>query len=355
MKPFPGQQQNKSQVPSLATAPGVDLKYEFSRKCPVDATSGTMRLSYPQVPCFPESTPTTPDSSSSMCEHPALVNADLQNDLNKDGSSGSHSYVNCSPPHRSKEEPVCGEYAPMRPVPVTSRKISAPARVINLKTDSTDLMTIPDYKSLSQKPENTAMFCLSDQVGTPKVVTSSATAPNKEAVQFGRQNVAGCGSKVGKVGTVARQLSGPSTRSTEATNSGSISRQPSGSSLGSAEEAISRQFSGSSVESVVTGPAAAVSGSSPASSRPPSVSSERELHYASLDLAPSGSEGEDGSRSPHTIKAQGSLTESSTSSPSPNPISQGTGESAFTYAEIDFSKSEGLRNVSYSLGRKVRH
>ena len=411
MKPFPGQQQNRSQVPSLATAPGAELNYEFSRKCLVDATSGTMRLSYPEVSCSPESTPVTSDSSSSTCEHPT----DLQNDLNKDGSPGEHSYVNCSPPHRSKEEPVYGEYAPMRPVPVTSRKISTPARVINLKTESTDLMTIPDYKSLSQKPPNTAMFCVSDEAGTPKVVTSSATAPNKEAVQFGRQNVTGCGSKVGRVGTTARQLSGSSTRpaeanngggtsrqpsgsstrpaeanngggisrqpsgsstrpaeansggsisrqlsgsstrSTEANNGGSISRQPSGSSLGSAEESVSRQFSGSSVESVVTVPAAAVAGSSPTSSRPPSVSSERELHYASLDLAPSSSEGEDGSRSPHTIKTQGSLTESSTSSPSPNPISQGTGELAFTYAEIDFAKSEGLRNVSYSLGRKVRH
>lgn len=351
MKPFPGQQQSKSQVPSLATAPGAELNYEFSRKCMVDATSGTMRLSYPEVSCSPESTPITPDSSSSTGEHPT----DLQNDLNKDGSPGKHSYMNYSPPHRSKEEPVYGEYAPMRPMPVTSRKISAPARVINSKTDSTDPMTIPDYKSLSQKPPNTAMFCVGDQAGTPKVVTSSATAPNKEAVQFGQQNVTGCGSKVGRAVTTARQLSGSGTRSAEATNGGGISRQPSGSSLGSAEEAISRQFAGSSVESVVMVPAAPVAGSSPTSSRPPSVSSERELHYASLDLAPSSSEGEDGSRSPHTVRTQGSLTESSTSSPSPNPISQGTGELAFTYAEIDFGKSEGLRNVSYSLGRKVRH
>jgi hypothetical protein len=158
------------------------------------------------------------------------------------------------------------------------------------------------------------------------------------------------------VGTVAWQNSGSSTRPADASNIGKISRQPSGSSLGSAEGTISRQLSNSSVESVVTGPAAAsVSVGSPTSSRPPSVSSERELHYASLDLAPSGSEGEDGSRSPHSIKTQGSLTESSTSSPSPNPVNQGTGETAFTYAEIDFAKSEGLRNVSYSLNRKLRH
>ncbi|XP_021930938.1 insulin receptor substrate 1 isoform X3 [Zootermopsis nevadensis] len=346
MKPFPGQQQNKSQLPPLATAPGTDINYELSRKCLVDATSGTVRLSYPGDPYSPESTTTTPDSSSSSSEQPTPVNVESLNDLNKVESPRIHNYVNYSPLHRSKEEPV---YAVMRPVP--SRKISVPARVMNLKTDSMDLTPIPD----SWKPQSTAMFCLSETVSTPKLVTSSTVAPNKEAVQFGRQNVTASDNKVGKVGTIAWQPSGSSTRPADASNIGKISRQPSGSSLGSAEGAISRQLSNSSVESVVAGPASSVSVGSPTSSRPPSVSSERELHYASLDLAPSGSEGEDGSRSPHSIKAQGSLTESSTSSPSPNPVNQGTGESAFTYAEIDFAKSEGLRNVSYSLNRKLRH
>jgi len=356
MKPFPGQQQNKSQPPPLAAAPGMDINYELSRKCLVDATSGTVRLSYPQAPYSTESTPTTPDSSSSSSEQPTPVNAESLNDLNKVGSPRSHSYVNCSPFHQSKEEPICGEYAMMRPVPATvSRKISASARVTNLKTDSSDVTTIPDYKSVSWKSPSTAMFCLSETVSAPKLVTSSTAAPNKEAVQFGRQNVTGSGNKVGKVGAMARQLSGFSMRPTEASNTGKISRQPSGSSLGSAEGTICRQLSSSSVESVVAGPATAVSGGSPTSSRPPSVSSERELHYASLDLAPSGSEGEDGSRSPHSIKTQGSLTESSTSSPSPNPINQGAGELAFTYAEIDFAKSEGFRNVSCSFNRKLRH
>lgn len=353
MKPFPGQQQHKSQAPPLATAPGTDINSELSRKCLVDATGGTLRISCSQVPFSPESTPTTPDSSSSSSEQPTPVNVESQNDLNKVGSSTSHNYVNYSPFHRTREEQMYGDYALMRPVAVTSsRKTSAPARVVNLKTDSVDLTSIPDYRSTSWKAPSTAMFCLSETVSTPKLVTCSTTAPNKEAVQFVRQNGTGSGSKVGKVGTVARQLSGPSTRSTEANK---ISRQPSGSSLGSAEGAISRQLSSSSVESVVMGQAATVSSGSPTTSRPPSVSSERELHYASLDLAPSGSEGEDGSRSPHSIRTQGSLTESSTSSPSPNPVNQGAGEPAFTYAEIDFAKSEGLRSVSCSLNKKLRH
>jgi hypothetical protein len=303
MKPFPGQQHSKS-----VAAPGTDSNSELSRKCLVDATSGTLRLSYPQAPYSPASTPTTPDSSSSSSEQPTPVN-----DLNKAGSPRNHNYVNCSPCHRTREEPVFGDYALMRPVAVPEAR-RAP-RVM-------DLTAIPDYRSVSRKALCTA--------STPKLVTSASTAPNKEAVQFGKQNVTGA-----KVGAVARQLSGPS--------------------LGSAEGAISRQLSNSSTESVVTGQAATVSGGSPASSRPPSVSSERELHYASLDLAPSGSEGEDGSRSPHSIRTQGSLTESSTSSPSPNPVNQAAGEPAFTYAEIDFAKSEGLRNVSCSLNKKLRH
>jgi hypothetical protein len=341
MKPFPGQQHSKSQAPHLATAPGADSNSELSRKCPVDATSGTVRLSYPQALYSPESTPTTPDSSGSSSEQPTPVN-----DLNKVGSPRSHNYVNCSPCHRTREEPVHGDYALMRPVAVAAaRKASAPPRVM-------DLTTIPDYRSVSRRAPSTAIFCLSETVGTPKLVTSATAAPNKEAVQFGRQNVTVSGNKGGKVGAVARQLPGPSARSTEANK---ICRQPSGSSLGSAEGAVSRQLSNASAESVVIGQTAAVSGGSPASSRPPSVSSERELHYASLDLVPSGSEGEDGSRSPHSIRTQGSLTESSTSSPSPNPVNQAAGEPAFTYAEIDFAKSEGLRNVSCSISKKLRH
>lgn len=348
MKPFPGQQQNKSQLPPLATAPGTDINYEVSRKCLVDATSGMVRLSYPDL-YSPESATTTPDSSSSSSEQPTPVNTESVNDLNKAESPRGHNYVNYSPFHRSKEEPA---YAMMRPVPVTlPRKISVPARV--MKTDSMDLTTIP----VSWKPQSIATFCLSETVSTPKLVTSSTVAANKEAVQFGQQNSTASDNKVGTAGTMAWQPSGSSTRPADVSSVGKISRQPSGSSLVSAEGVISRQLSSSSVESVVAGPAAAavVSVGSPTSSRPPSVSSERELHYASLDLAPSGSEGEDGSRSPHSIKTQGSLTESSTSSPSPNPVNQGGGESAFTYAEIDFAKSEGLRSVSYSLNRKLRH
>ena len=309
MKPFPGQQQQQS-----------DVNYDTARKCPVDATSGTVRLSYPFSPV---STPTTPDSSSSSSEQPTPVNAESLNDLNKVDSPRNHDYVNYSPFHQS--EPVkqqntegYGDYAVMRPVPVTvSRKVSAPSRVTTLMTDL----------SLNSPIRTNA----------PKLVTSSSAAPNKEAVQFGRPNfTAGSGrgalrtaplTKMNSNGKIGKQMSEGKAQENPSTKTGG---------------AISRQLSSSSVGSV-EGMAAGAPSSSPSSSRPPSVSSERELHYASLDLAPSGSEGEEGSRSPRSVKTQGSLTESSTSSPSPNPVA---GESTFTYAEIDFAKSEGLRSLN---------
>lgn len=65
----------------------------------------------------------------------------------------------------------------------------------------------------------------------------------------------------------------------------------------------------------------------PATSRPSSVSSEKELNYASLDLTPSTRD--DIPRSPTGQK----------------PTSAGKAESLL-YAEIDFTKSEGLKNTS---------
>ena len=87
---------------------------------------------------------------------------------------------------------------------------------------------------------------------------------------------------------------------------------------------------------------------------------EKELHYASLDLARSNSECDEGggnsgpagtsggggaaSHAP-SLKSQSSLTESSSAStPSPNLAS----DTSFMYAEIDFTKSA-------PSNRKLRH
>ncbi|KAF2898452.1 hypothetical protein ILUMI_07722 [Ignelater luminosus] len=90
-------------------------------------------------------------------------------------------------------------------------------------------------------------------------------------------------------------------------------------------------------------------------SRPPSVNSDRirpasvniegQLHYASLDLAPTCEE--EGNRSPRTVKTVGETTNTSPTQALP--------ETGFTYAEIDFVKSEGFKHNALPSNTKVKH
>ncbi len=139
-------------------------------------------------------------------------------------------------------------------------------------------------------------------------------------------------------------------------------------------ESKSFQTIGSQIESSYEN----VSLGSGSSSRPSSVSSERELNYASLDLAPSSSTSNGANysemneelktMSPRSLKSPNQLSlcanvASSPSSSCATPIASlipycGSQEllqsladsSSLSYAEIDFKKSEGLRNTA-SNGR----
>lgn len=82
-------------------------------------------------------------------------------------------------------------------------------------------------------------------------------------------------------------------------------------------------------------------------SRPPSVTSERELHYASLDLLPQTS-----SNTPHSAQQKMDVDQKMDFSTSPSPQQTSSSSSsassqqsqpAFTYAQIDFNKSESLK------------
>lgn len=68
----------------------------------------------------------------------------------------------------------------------------------------------------------------------------------------------------------------------------------------------------------------------PTTSRPPSVSSEKELNYASLDLAPS-------------------VREEVPRSPTVQKPTNAENSETLLYAEIDFTKSEGLKNTSGTI------
>ncbi|XP_063244069.1 uncharacterized protein LOC134543147 isoform X2 [Bacillus rossius redtenbacheri] len=307
MKLFPGKMQN------------VDSGFESSSKCPVDATSGTVRISYPyselQQPVIsPDSGGMTSESSSSS-EQPTPVNL---------AAGADNEYVNYSP----KQPPGRDEYdnyTLMHPIPATSsnmvRKISAPLLGISHVQQGLSKLTVSSPSLAEGKVEIPRKSTLGfqpitkppEQTPPPKVITSchSPSALFQEAARF--------------VKPVSSDRECPEV----AGNKPEVS----------ADER-SKESTASSENSTF-------------GSRPPSVVSERELHYASLDLASSGSkDGEDGSCSPHGLKSQSSLTESSTSSSSPNPSSAGTpGGKAFTYAEIDFVKSEDLKNQA----RKTKH
>ncbi|KAJ8894669.1 hypothetical protein PR048_007334, partial [Dryococelus australis] len=297
MKPFPG--------PSIhGKVQNLDSSFESSSKCPVDATSGTVRISYPysdiQQPVIsPDSGAMTSESSSSS-EQPTPVNL---------AACPDNEYVNYSPKQPSVKNEY-DSYTVMHPIPVASsnmmRKISAPLfgvshvqhGLANLAMSSPSLtegkVEMSRQSMLGFQPIGTP----AEQMPPPKVITSCQSPSYQGTARF------------------SKPLSSGKESSETAGNKVEVQ----------AEEKV-KEGTTSNENSV-------------SSSRPPSVISERELHYASLDLASTGGkDGDDGSCSPHGIKSQSSLTESSTSSSSPNPsIAGGAGGETFTYAEIDFVK-----------------
>ncbi|KAK7867784.1 hypothetical protein R5R35_001203 [Gryllus longicercus] len=398
MKPFPGTASASTTKPLLHSVPGSEA--EPCHKCPVDATSGTVRISY----SYPEmqlstssaaSTPATPDSSSSS-EQPTPVNAESVDDITKVDDSRNHDYVNYCPRKglqsgTTSRDDDFGEYAVMRPVPVVragtnepTRKISAPtfggmnrrfnnvhqgiagltlsspslnsSKNVNAAHEVTPPITrkgsfnsplpaaSPLYKTHSKSVGGTNV----ETANGPKVITSEVSSSlSRQPSNASSSSKASCSSRESKT---SRQLSRSSSGSSEVGRCLEASR--------SVEDKSDAQSTSESlsVKSEDSGTISPASSQTAVASRPPSVSSERELHYASLDLAPSGSEGEEGARSPRTLMTQGSLTESSNSSPSPNPALGSTGGAnsgeAFTYAEIDFSRRERSRTSTSS--KKVK-
>ncbi|XP_066992587.2 insulin receptor substrate 1 isoform X2 [Anabrus simplex] len=367
MKPFPG------------TALGNKLD---STKSSTDSIGSSSRIlsSYPDVQQLSTS-PTSPESSSSS-EQPTPVNTEALDDITE-----THDYVNFSPQQVSaKDQRDNGDYTVMRPVPVISsgssydaaRKISAPVfGVIDRKISSVnqgmvDLTlstpSLSSTKTAAPVKESTPPFIRKSSLGQsfssssplfrpipklstasevsngPKIVTSSSALLNKQLSYTGSNSVSD--SSKNQSLSVSKESVSSFTGSYKGRQ---LSRSSSGSSETGRNQSISSLDSNRSQEETLSVKSDSGTISPSLSSRPPSVSSEREVHYASLDLAPSGSEGEEVARSPRSLK-----TESSASSPSPNPTSHQQQGEAFSYAEIDFAKSEGLRNVS-PLNRKSKH
>lgn len=268
--------------PFSLNSPGSPLKpfgaqsskeEQESSKCPVDATSGTVKIS-----SCPVKETDTPVMRRNVTNKP-----------------DERDYVNYSP-RASRELPSDQDYTVMNPINTTPE----PVRKVTVSSTTAPVVS----ESVKTKPVDRLV---NDITNLSLVTQSSVVVP----VPSG-------------------------SRTSDSTSS---------------ENTRLSEVNGSDVSSR--------SGEQTVVSRTPSVSSvgEKELHYASLDLARSNSECDDGgggsaagasgggglSHAP-SLKSQSSLTESSSAStPSPNLAS----DASFIYAEIDFTKS--------ASSRKLRH
>ncbi|KAL0274703.1 UNVERIFIED_CONTAM: hypothetical protein PYX00_002767 [Menopon gallinae] len=224
----------------------------------------------------------------------------------------------------------------------TSVPYSATANETEPKSDNAQKCESMDSQSSSQAsspyPEKT-------NCNTPKD-NDGPLADEKTAESLSRLSLdnSKAGLKAGQRSPISRQVSSSSTSSTE------FGERRTATAVGPDHMSVSRQVSTSSsssteVMSVKEGSSPMPANAPRSPSRPSSVNSERDITYASLDLAPAPDAGDECLRSPLNTRP-----ESSGSSPSPNPT---VPSDSFTYVEIDFEKSSSLRNPQ-TFGQKIQ-
>lgn len=364
-----------------------------TRKCAVDASSGTVKLS--------DSTSNPPQSGSDY----ARMSFDFSNkvssdytDMNFENARSSNEaqpdktirsnendfdHVNYWPSgtkqrNISDSSDGYGEYAVMRPVsvvptPVSSsstsvRKISAPfLGSNNTITKQLSSLTVNNAKPCVFKPivepkEDNRIRAVSPRPGDvaphrsfenlrsdQESSTAAAEATSRSECADRNYETLRGGNYVSPVARIPRpdsvnsdKISRPNSRPGSVSSDRSASR-PSSVSSEVTKGSLSRPSSVSSelgsTSSTIVGGSRPGSVNADVIARPSSVTSEgRELHYASLDLAPAD---EDGTRSPRNVRMPEMAR-------SPTPNSASSGEPTFTYAEIDFIKSEGLKHNNVS-------
>lgn len=324
-----------------------DLAY--SRKCAVDASSGTVRI----APRKPELRTEDLNKSDYLEMGFDKNRMSYQPIIPKNNES---EYINFCPlvprtKTNSSSSDDYGEYAIMRPTNINEQRKSFP-NITNTITKLSGL-TMANLKPCVFKP---IVEPKDDRLGTvsPK---PGDVAPHRS---YENLRSSDCASETSKSDSlegnyetlracISPKLSRPGSVNSDKRNSrpGSVSSdksnisRPSSVSSEVTKGSLSRP---SSVSSELGSTTSTIVGSRPESVnaecvRPPSVTSEKELHYASLDLAPMD---EDGTRSPRT---KGDIARSPTPSSSEH----------FTYAEIDFIKSEGMKQVNILNNTKVKN
>lgn len=371
------------------------------RKCLMDGSSGSIKLSEsdtieeePRTP-VPMGMTTHVDALRSdyavmslgepvskkpnLAATPVQVKPPPASHFLLDADSGSHDYINCAPTNSSRI--------------VTPKPIS-PAATHNLAHESGDYALMNPVKAAaalspvpaSDAPPQTAcrkslLLTLSSQ---EKLNSSSCFKPIVEDDASARQHpqlyrqVSEKSRPVAGGDSAYEILARPSLSRPNSVNSekikcaaGFLSNRPSSAnserlalsstssststlceirSQSSSSQTLRNMMDTSAVPSPMSGTSRPESVSSDIhmASRPPSVTSERELHYATLDLPTCNS-----SVTPHTAQPQRMDVDQKmdfSTSPSPQQTSSSSSSAssqqsqpAFTYAQIDFVKSESLK------------
>lgn len=300
------------------------------------------------------------------------------------GESGSDDYVNFSPRIRSAVEDF-GDYACMKPCGSANDKtsfnlafhkedssisgkkcedsaveipfdatygvpFSATANISDPKSDIAQKIKCPGKGDDFQVQRLASSQLLSKTVGKNKPQTSkdneSSLAEEKSDGSLPRLSLSNIdNSRVMNLMPTSEGLADSGDRKSSlkmSDNHAGVTRQVSSSSSSSTEVVSIKEASS---------PGVPVSLTACGASRPSSTSSEKDITYASLDLGPSCSEGEDCGRSPRNFRTQSAVNESSGYSLISNPT---VPSETFNYVKIDFEKSGSLR-APESFSKKIHY
>ena len=277
-----------------------------SRKDSRDSSSSSVTTPSSSSTLFPMSlSPSSPVGGKAQIDStfrvPPISNDDYAYmGFNNRAAKPETDYVNYNPSSKSLNRTDAGSYAVMKP--------GIPSNVLTGMSVFTNVLVSPP----------TTSFCDAKGFRPISEQSEGSASPRSDHVVDD-----GCDVKDASKPNLQDRSSRPGSVSSETTLS-SLSRPESTTSeLGSATSTL-------------------------VGSRPSSVNSDRrpsslcsELCYASLDLVKSNEE--DGHRSPRTVK------------PNDPATSQEQSQPAFSYAQIDFVKSEGLKQCPPATNTKVNH
>ncbi|GAB0096791.1 hypothetical protein DMENIID0001_123570 [Sergentomyia squamirostris] len=388
---------NAAIFPFSPSSPMKPFQQPEPRKCLVDGSTGTLMLAEEESSHASSgvATPTTPTPMEGIstdetsikglrkcpAEENRYVDSITQQTKIRRLSMEVPDYVNCAPvgvrkitpsvsPLRASSEDVAGDYVLMRPATTVER---VPKTVTSVSNNSSQIslnnfegfIPITSAEEESSREEKV----ISPRTGNPSSLKRPFWSSKESDASFDSLRVASRPNSVNsdKITSKISSLSLNRPNSANSDHMPPISSSSSASTLcGSSSSSSTLCGSKSPSNATLMRPQSFTESSSrpdsvtdATTSRPPSVTSEKELHYASLDLpqCSAGAPGQPAGLAPlarqeaidlsssSASSKNASLSGDSSASPSPNAPMGSTQVPtvAFTYAKIDFSKCENAK------------